>query len=320
MSRQVKSWYRKAAVMDHKKKTIEYYASHRLYGSNNSCNDYRAVYMDEQTILDRRRYMRQMLLGTSFANPSNELLDAYTIDTLSNADGVLLEDEEGRPYLINVDKVARDKEYRRSRALIPAKYEYSYLSSFNFNAYGTDTDDLKATIMKYLSSFEMFKNEGMGLYIHSDTRGTGKTLLSCALANELTERYAINVKFITIYDLLELTKKSYKTETEELKSITNAQVLILDDIGSNMAKEWVNSVLFGLVDKRYTSYKTTIYTSNLPPSKLNIDSRITDRIKERSYILHLPEKSIRQERAAQKQAELLKKASIDVATSKDAHR
>lgn len=78
-----------------------------------------------------------------------------------------------------------------------------------------------------------------------------------------------------------------------MKSLEMAPVLVIDDIGAQMAKEWVDTVLFKLIDKRYANRLVTIYTSNKRIDELKMDERIIDRIDSQSITIHLPEESIR---------------------------
>ena len=73
-------------------------------------------------------------------------------------------------------------------------------------------------------------------------KGSGKTLLACCLANGLADREPISVKFISAPDFVELSKRS--GNNDDLESIYNAGVLVLDDIGSETMKDWINTFFF----------------------------------------------------------------------------
>ena len=118
-------------------------------------------------------------------------------------------------------------------------------------------------------------------------------MLSCCILNELANRYACNIKFVNILDLLEMTKKGFNGQQDELERIRDATILCLDDIGVQMEKQWVDTVLYRLINERYSMHRITIYTSNVMPEKLKIDDRIIDRIEATSYVITLPEVSVR---------------------------
>ena len=68
-------------------------------------------------------------------------------------------------------------EFRRSRSLMPFNYLDVKPSFFNWSAYGEDTSAIKQYANAFIVKFEEFKAEGKGIYIHSKTKGSGKTLL-----------------------------------------------------------------------------------------------------------------------------------------------
>lgn len=130
-------------------------------------------------------------------------------------------------------------------------------------------------------------------------------MLSCCLVNEIVKRYAGSVKFINILDFIELTRKEYKGEKEEINAIHNAALLVLDDIGVQLSKEWIDTVLYRLINERYVKRLPTIYTSNIPVDQLKMDSRIIDRIESTTYAVKLPEESIRKATRQQEKNKLL---------------
>lgn len=190
-------------------------------------------------------------------------------------------------------------EFRRSRSMIPFNYLDAKLDKFQWGIYGEDVTMQRKIADSFIASFDKYQKEGKGLYIFSRTKGSGKTLLACCLANEVMERRDICVKFISVPELLEMTKKSYKdfTEKEDLERVRTAELLILDDIGAEIKKEWVDTELFRLIDYRYSSKRVTVFTSNISIDNLKLNERIVDRIFSMCIRLNLPEKSIRTMRA-----------------------
>ena len=78
------------------------------------------------------------------------------------------------------------------------------------------------------------------------------------------------------------------------ESIKNADLLILDDVGAQLEnKDWINTALFQLINRRYTGLLPTIFTSNFTMDQLRIEERIKDRIHAMSVPVFMPEKNIR---------------------------
>lgn len=190
----------------------------------------------------------------------------------------------------------RNGEFRSCRSMIPFEYLDKTAKDFDWNIYGSGSLDTECKLTNaFVLNFQKFRKEGKGIYIYSSTKGTGKTYLSYCLANEVMRRYDVNVKFTSILEYLDLTKKGYSSmaDKEEKDSIAKATVLILDDIGVEVSREWVNTTLYQLINYRYSNKLITVITSNYPIEQLKVDDRIKDRINAMCLPLHIPEVSIR---------------------------
>jgi DNA replication protein DnaC len=131
------------------------------------------------------------------------------------------------------------------------------------------------------------------LFIHGRV-GSGKTLLSVHLILEQERQLYLNYEnktceFESVPELFEEIKKSYdkigKSEHEILDHYSELDLLVLDDLGLEKPTDWVLSILYLIINRRYESLKPTVITSNVGlkdiAEKLG-DDRVTHRI-EREY-------------------------------------
>ena len=155
-----------------------------------------------------------------------------------------------------------------------------------------------ARAVKYwIENIVQMQKQGIGLYVCSSVKGSGKTMFVCSLANELMQKHQKAVKFTTSLKILDEIKSTWgergkNAENKLISDLTYADILIIDDFGAES----------GNVDK-----KTTIFTSNYPISRLKYDDRITNRILERSLEIPFPEESVREHIADAMKQELIKK-------------
>lgn len=186
---------------------------------------------------------------------------------------------------------------RRSRSGMPLEYSYCTGKSIDWGKYGSeDMTAQKKIVNAFVINFEMFRREGRGLYFYSDTKGSGKTMIACAVANEILKTHDISVKFISETDYMELVKAKDDASRENIKAVLEAGLLILDDVGAQAEnKEWITAALFRLVDWRYTNRFPTIFTSNARMEDLKTDSRISDRIYAVSVPVMMPEVNVRRQ-------------------------
>jgi len=125
-----------------------------------------------------------------------------------------------------------------------------------------------------------------GIYIFG-VCGTGKTHIAYACTKYFDEN-KIKSWLLNMPEMLGLMKEDFKDENKSVatentnfsKILNYAGVLIIDDIGSEKITEWVEEMVYAIVNKRYEDVKPTIFTSNLPPEKLieKYGDRIVSRI------------------------------------------
>lgn len=156
----------------------------------------------------------------------------------------------------------------------------------------------------YLENLDENVEQGKGIYFWSMVKGSGKTMMASALANELINKYKRNVKFATSLDILDEIRATYdknndneNTEKKLLNDISSADFLIIDDFGTERTTDWAGEKFYQIVNKRYIDKKVTFFTSNYDLKTIKYDDRITNRIRERSYLVHFPEESVREVKA-----------------------
>ena len=284
------------------KKTGEELAYYRLLKPSRTT--FFAIRMNSEQLSERRIFLRKVLAPyPKWENLSNEELEDIRLYHV-NA-GYIVEDEKGYQFLLPARGVSTgEREFRKIRAMIPFEFMDITGNDFQWDRYHEDITKAKVMLNQYILNYGKFRQNGMGLYIYSGTKGSGKTMLACCLLNEIAKRYLGSIKFVNVLDFLEMTKRSYDG-IDDVKSIYTAGLLVLDDIGVQMSKEWVDTVLYRLVNERYTNRLPTIYTSNVPVNNLKMDDRIIDRIDSTTYCLTLPEESVRKEIREQTKQQLL---------------
>ena len=78
-------------------------------------------------------------------------------------------------------------EFRRTRSLIPFNYLDASIQAFRWDLYGENVEVQRSIAESFIKRFCEYQKAGKGLYIYSRTKGSGKTLLACSLANGVME-------------------------------------------------------------------------------------------------------------------------------------
>lgn len=110
--------------------------------------------------------------------------------------------------------------------------------------------------------------------------GTGKTHLAAAAAN-VRLMAGDRVCFAVVPDLLDALRASYRDDAdaafdEVFRSLKQADLLVLDDLGAQAATEWAREKLYQLCATRHLRGAPTLVTTNLMPDDL--DPRLASRL------------------------------------------
>ena len=142
-----------------------------------------------------------------------------------------------------------------------------------------------------------FDTANANLFFYGDT-GTGKTFLSHCIAKELLDT-THSVVYFSAQELFEMIaqKRFGKTEDAQvaLDAIYSCDLLIIDDLGTEITNTFVNSELFLCINERLTAQKSTIISTNLSLKafKDTYSERIFSRISTSYTMLKLFGKDIR---------------------------
>lgn len=197
----------------------------------------------------------------------------------------------------------------KQKAELPESYYNVDMDSFDWTVYGVDMAHPKMLAEKWILEHDAFRKEGMGLYIWSRTRGSGKTYLASAICNSMMKTHKRKTRFANVSKLIELSK-----EQDGIQQLINAEVLVLDDLGQKgTGADWVGDLLYNIFEERGNRNRLSIVTSNISPTELQMDDRVVDRMNQKMIELKLPEVRVR----AMKATETKKRLLMDVGVIPD---
>jgi DNA replication protein DnaC len=111
--------------------------------------------------------------------------------------------------------------------------------------------------------------------------GSGKTHLAAAIAN-FAVSMGVPTLFLTVPDLLDTLRFAYdSTDTtfeERFEQIRNAELLVLDDFGTQNATGWAQEKLFQIINYRYINKLSLVVTTNLALDE--IEARVRSRLQD----------------------------------------
>ena len=148
-------------------------------------------------------------------------------------------------------------------------------SSFSFD-YFSDEDINPTTGLSSLKTMENavrdckhfiddFDNKPKNLFLYGNT-GVGKTFLSNCVAKELLDK-GYSVIYFTAFQLFDILSKGvFEKDSDAIaahKNIFDCDLLIIDDLGTELSNSFTASQLFLCINERILRQKSTIISTNL---------------------------------------------------------
>ena len=167
-----------------------------------------------------------------------------------------------------IDLIYKDSNLKNITA--DENFDTFSLSYYSDNHIDPKTGRSSLTNMKnaYLTCREFadtFADNFRNLFLYGDT-GVGKTFLSNCIAKELID-HAYSVIYFTAFELFDTIAKSKfeKDNTAEImyEHIFNCDLLIIDDLGTELSNAFTVSQLFLCLNERLLRRKSTIISTNL---------------------------------------------------------
>lgn len=109
--------------------------------------------------------------------------------------------------------------------------------------------------------------------------GVGKTHLGTALVREMWHA-GMSVVFRPEDEMLERMRPGRSGEAGELRTVVDADVLLLDDVGMVRASDWTDQQGYSVINRRWIDCKPIIATTNLAPADLRsaVGERVFSRL------------------------------------------
>jgi DNA replication protein DnaC len=164
--------------------------------------------------------------------------------------------------------------------------QLDHLAHLTFDTFIAQRDGLSpdkaANLRGAFDLARQYADQPQGWLILFGGYGCGKTHLAAAIANQVVERRQ-QVLFVVVPDLLDHLRATYGPHSpvrydERFEEVRNAQLLILDDLGTQSSTPWAQEKLFQILNYRYNAQLPTVITSNqsLEEIDLRIRSRMVD--------------------------------------------
>lgn len=136
------------------------------------------------------------------------------------------------------------------------------------------------TLSDFANHFSEKKGEN---YLLIGGTGRGKTHLSSAVAGRVIENGydAFYISAVNLFRGFEKMQFGRGGESEDMSRCFDADLLIIDDLGTELTNQFTVSVLYDIVDTRINARKSTMISTNLNHAELR--KRYWDRVTSRLF-------------------------------------
>lgn len=145
---------------------------------------------------------------------------------------------------------------------------------------GEDLIRFQKAVQECQTFIKTFDNDYHNLFFYG-TVGTGKSFLSSCVAAELIKQGKLVIYFSALQLFEVLSRYNFDKSSAEASSgiyedIYDCDLLIIDDLGTELTNAFVSSQLFACLNNRHLRKKSTIITTNLSLEEMS--ARYSDRI------------------------------------------
>lgn len=194
-----------------------------------------------------------------------------------------------------------------AQSSIREELEKENFSHFRYDYYPEQAKDgnpspranIKAVVSRCQDFVSHFPEKDRENILFLGNTGVGKTFLSHCIAYELIKK-AYTVLYLTSFQLFDSLEqyafhREKQTGAPPMPHLLDCDLLIIDDLGTELNNSFVSSQLFLCINERLLRHKATIISTNLSLEQLSraYSERVLSRIMENYQILSIYGQDIR---------------------------
>lgn len=179
---------------------------------------------------------------------------------------------------------------RKIKRLRQMGFPESEMAEWSFDNDDMANPKITNAMKNYVKNFKDLRSQGKGLLLYGNC-GSGKTFAACEVANALIDK-GYPVLATNFARLTNTIQGMYEGKQRYIDSLNQFDLLIIDDLGAERSSEFMQEMIYNIIDNRYRAGLPMIITTNLSIDKIknppSIEyTRIYDRILERCFPIEI---------------------------------
>ena len=178
------------------------------------------------------------------------------------------------------EAIKQEEEQRQQRAFFERVQRYrrmgfpeSDMENWTFANDDRKNPKMSDAMQNYVKHFDEFRAKGKGLLLFGNV-GTGKTFYAACIANALIDR-GIPCLVTNFARIANTVQGLFEGRQEYYDSLNRFALLVIDDLSAERKTEYMQEIVFNVIDARYRSGLPLIVTTNLTREELQHPADIT---------------------------------------------
>ena len=178
------------------------------------------------------------------------------------------------------EKEEYDRRERQQRVAQMRKtgFPESEMCHWTFETDDGQNEKASQVAKNYVANFGEMLKRGKGLLFFGDV-GTGKTFYSACIVNALIDK-GYPCMITNFARLVNTISGMYDGKQQYIDGLNRFDLLVIDDLAAERDTEYMNEIVYNIIDSRYRAGLPTIITTNLSADEIKNPADIS---KQRTY-------------------------------------
>lgn len=163
---------------------------------------------------------------------------------------------------------------RRVKELRRTGFPESDMQEWTFANDDGENSKIMTVAKNYVDNFSKMREDGKGLLLFGSV-GTGKTYAAACIANALIDN-GYPVLMTNFARIRNTVQGLFDGRQEYFDSLNRFPLLILDDLSAESKSEYMQEIVYSVIDARYRANLPLIITTNLTADELKHPADITN--------------------------------------------